>query len=361
MSMKTMGRAFPRRRFLRGATLLGAGALGGGGPLLAACGDSSSSSSSAGGGDGGLDALTTQLVWIKNVEFAGWWVALLDGHYTDEGIDPEFLPGDTAAAEAVVAGGGAPIGISGVTSRITDAIAEGSDFVIYGVQYQNSPDAILSLPDNPIQTPEDIVGKRIGVQEGAALDVDAILLLAGLPVEWEPVRVGFDPDPLVQGDVDGYFCYAINQPITLDLQGIDNVVVTLSDLGNRQYGNLLFGERRFVEENHDLLVRHTRATIRGWEINNADPELGLAASLEVGQDLALDEEQQRRQNEAQIPLMESDTTRERGLFWVDKEEIGGPIYEALGQTRRTDLPDVDRLVDVTILEDVLQSGPTVGS
>jgi ABC-type nitrate/sulfonate/bicarbonate transport system substrate-binding protein len=342
-----------RRRFLGGMTVTSLAVAGGG--LLAACGKPEEVAS----GGASLQPVTTQLIWIKNVEFAGWWLAQENGFYEEEGVDPSFLPAGDTSVEAIVAGGSAEVGTSAVLSRAIDAIGQGTDFVIFGAQYQDSPDGMLSLPDNPIRRPEDIIGKRIGVQEGVTQEVDAVLKLAGLPVDYEPVRVGFDPDPLIQGDVDGYFCFVINQPITLEKKGIPSVVVSLGELGYRQYGNVMISTREWADENHDALVGYMRATIRGWEANNSDPEQGLQASLKVGKDLGLDEEQQRRENELQIPLMRSDVVAQKGLFWVDKETIAGPMYDALLASGRTDLPDVDEIVDLSILEAVYEGKTTV--
>jgi ABC-type nitrate/sulfonate/bicarbonate transport system substrate-binding protein len=84
----TMRGPVPRRNFLLGmagtATMLGTSGL------LSGCGDDDSSSPGERNGSTNSRAtqgLTTQLVWIKNVEFAGWWIALQDGYYDDEGID----------------------------------------------------------------------------------------------------------------------------------------------------------------------------------------------------------------------------------------------------------------------------------
>ena len=52
--------------------------------------------------------------------------------------------------------------------------------------------------------------------------------------------------------------------------------------------------------------------------------------------------------QANVPLMQSDT----GLFSMDLEELGGPMYDALRASGREDLPDPATIVDLSILDEV---------
>ena len=76
-----MGSPFSRRRFLHTGMAGGAVLLGGGATLLSACGgDDDDDTSSSGSGEGFGD-LAVQLSWIKNIEFAGAYVADSEGYF----------------------------------------------------------------------------------------------------------------------------------------------------------------------------------------------------------------------------------------------------------------------------------------
>ena len=88
-------RPLDRRQFLHRGLAFSAGAVAlgaGGSTLLSACGSSSSSSGSDASPSGSASAaadygqLTYQLSWIKNVEFAGPYLADKNGYYTDAGF-----------------------------------------------------------------------------------------------------------------------------------------------------------------------------------------------------------------------------------------------------------------------------------
>jgi ABC-type nitrate/sulfonate/bicarbonate transport system substrate-binding protein len=180
----------------------------------------------------GVAALTTQFLWIKNVEYAGFFIADDGGYYRRAGIAPTFLAGgpNLPSVEAVVAAGRADVGFNDI-EKVTDAIAQGADFVVLGAVYQHGIGGILSLPQAPVRKPSDLVGKRIGIPAGAREYIDGILNVNHLPLQYTAVPVGFGPEPLLQGACDAYLCYIVNQPLILAARHIPYVVTSLDDLG----------------------------------------------------------------------------------------------------------------------------------
>jgi ABC-type nitrate/sulfonate/bicarbonate transport system substrate-binding protein len=323
-----------RRLFLAGSSAAVLGAAGGA-PARAA------------------DTVTTQLQWIKDVQNAGWWVADANGYFRDAGIEATMLAGgpNLASVEAIVAAGRADIGIDQL-ERVIDANNQGEDFVIFAALYQQDPAALLSLPKNPVRSAHDILGKRIGLQQGAQLYIDAIMKVNHLPPTYTDVVVGFDPQPLVEGACDAYLCFVTNQPLTLASRGIPAITATFDQLGYETYSDALFCTRDYLKKNRATLVRFVRALQRGWAANAQNPALAAHLATTVyGASLGLDEKQQLAVNRAQIPLMESAATRAHGRMWIDTARVTGPIYTTLRATGRTKLPPVDQLIDMSVLRD----------
>jgi len=340
-----------RRSFLRRGLAVSAGALALGSSLAQRAAVLAAAQS-----------LNVQLLWIKNVEFGGYWIGDDQGLYASEDVAPNFLAGGPdVIVENVVAGGGADVGITGGLGSVVDANAAGSDFVVFGSTYQTAPSGLVSLASNPVRTPQDLVGKRVGAQQGARTIIDAIFAINGLPSgQYTFVPVGFDPAPLVQGACDVYTCFITNQPLTLKDQGVDYVTVTYSSLGFPDYADVLYAKRGFIANNHDALVGFLRGSIRGWQANIQDPSRAVDLAVnKYGVDLALDPHQQAAENDAQIPLLQSDLTRARGLFWLDPDFVGGPVYKALTASGRTNLPPVDQLLDLSLLTDAFGGRTTL--
>lgn len=297
--------------------------------------------------------VTTQLQWIKDVQNAGWWIGDANGYFRAAGIESTTLAGgpNLASVEAVVAAGRADVGMDQF-ERVIDANAAGEDFVIFAALYQKNPAALLSLPAHPVHIARDLLGKRVGVQQGGKIYIDAIMAVNHLPPNYTEVVVGATPDALLQGACDAYLCFVTNQPLQLAERGIASVTATFDQLGFATYTDCLFCTRDYLKANHATLVRYTRALRRGWAESIRNP--GLAAHLAVtkyGADLGLDERKELATSRAQIPLLVSAQTREHGLLWIDKARVAGPVYTSMRATGRTALPPVDRLVDTSILID----------
>ena len=357
-----------RRDLLRSAAIAGGVVVLPSG-LLAACGgDDEGGSAAAGDEGGGTTSIRYQLDWIKNSQFAGFYMADANGHWTDEGVSVELLPGaDVASHEAVVAGGGAEMGTSSFLSRIVDAVNSGSALVVVGAGLQQSPIGLMSMAENPVLSAEDILGKRIGLQEGATNEIRLILELNGLdPDDWTEVPVGFNPGPLLQGEVDAYYAYLTSQPLTFEARGLVNGedfhTVSFQDLGWYQYGMLAITPREYLDANRDAVVGFMRGLITGWEEAIADPAEGVRLAVEeYGADLGLDPDVETGQLNAQIPLMQSELTAEKGLYQIDLDLLAGPMYEALEKGGRDTLPEPEVLVDISVLEDVYEGKTSLSS
>jgi hypothetical protein len=83
-----------------------------------------------------------------------------------------------------------------------------------------------------------------------------------------------------------------------------------------------------------------RGEIRGWQQVIADPALGAQLTVDVyGKDLGLAKAEQQESSAATNALMESDVTRQHGLFWMTPETIGETIATlAVGKIKAT--PDM---------------------
>jgi len=339
-----MSHSISRREFIRrGSTL--AAAVGIVGPLAACSGGSSSESGPSNA------TINVQLKWLKNAESAGFWIADDAGYYRDQTLTPNFIAGgpNIATTTPIVAGGRADIAEEQLLT-VVDAISQGEDFVVIGTVFQTNPLGILSLPKAPVLTARDLVGKRVGMQQGAKEQVDALLKVNGLETNYEVVPVGFDPAPLVEGACDAYTCFVTNQAVALEQKGVAHIATTFGAMGLPSYSDVLFAKRSWLNQNRDAVVRWLRGSIKGWERNVQDPALGARLSVQkYGLSLGLQQDQQELQNKMQVSLIQSDLTREKGLLYVSKEELAGPIYKGFEAAGRANLPSPDQVIDTSFL------------
>jgi ABC-type nitrate/sulfonate/bicarbonate transport system substrate-binding protein len=353
-----------RRTLLRRGAIGGAGAmlLAGGGmsALLAACGSSSKSPSSSGTttpGKADLGELSFQLSWIKNVEFAGEYFADTNGYYSDEGFSKVTLisGGAGIAQDAAVASGKAFVCISApdITSA---AIKNGAELVTIGAQYQKNPFCVMSLAETPINTPQGMIGKKIGVQPTNEAVWNSFLKANKIdPSSIKKTVVQFDPQPLVNKEVDGWFSFVTNEPNLLKVKGVDTVTFLLADYKYPLVSETYVVKKSALTDKRDEIKAMFRADIKGWQNNVKDPAGGAKLAVnKYGKELGLTVEEQTLESKAENLLIATHDTRANGLFTITDELIDENISTLA--VAGIDITKAD-LFDLSVLKEVYDENP----
>lgn len=318
-----------RRQLLRrGAGVAGAVALFGAAPgILSACSKSTTSTSPS--TSPGLTKASLQLVYLENVQFGGSLYALNKGYYADAGIDMTLLPGGpNLSPEPLVVAGTATVGISH-TAEIIQAINNGADLKVIGAGFQKNPTCITSRASAPIMTPQQMVGKKIGVSASNTPIWQSFLkannmTAAGINV----VTVGFDPTSLASGEIDGLMAFEVNEPIALKLAGTPTYSFLLNDF------NYPLMEDMYICRGADLADAAKRKVIdgimagesRGWGDFIANPDGAAALAVnDYGKSLGLSLPQQQLQAEGEVAFVSDADTTAHGMFWMTDAKIAGTI------------------------------------
>ncbi len=307
----------------------------------------------------GFGELSVQFSWIKNAEFAGEYFADNSGYYQEAGFSSvNFIAGPTATT-AVVLSGDVLVGLSdaiAVTPVITE---EGAPLKIIGATYQKSPFTILSLKDGAnIQTPQDLIGKRIGVQAGGNETLfDALLAANGIDAsEVTKVPVEYDPAPLVNGEVDGFLAYITNESITVQNLGFEVTNLLFADNGLPFVAEAFVVTQDSIDNRREELKAFLWATIRGWKDAIANPDEGARLAVEIyGKDLGLDIKKEQQQSRAQNELLVvTDETKANGLLTISPalQELNIQTLARAGYTITA-----DQLFDMSLLEEVYAEHP----
>ncbi|MDX1890135.1 ABC transporter substrate-binding protein [Mycolicibacterium sp. 050158] len=350
--------ALPRRGFLRTAALAGF-ALGGAGLASACGGGGSSGQSSKSPSDGSrFGTVAVQLSWIKNIEFAGEYFALDKGYYKDAGFGQVDLVAGGAAGTGVEAGldtGKIWIGMS-APQLTAPAVLNGLPAKIVGATYQKNPFAIVSSAAKPIITPQDMVGRKIGVQDSNQLVFGALLDANGIDAKSiTVVPAQFDPTPLANGEVDGWVSYVTNEPITLAAKGFANHAMLFADYKLPLVAETFTVKQDTIDNERDKLKAFLLAEIRGWKDAVADPaESARLAAQVYGKDQNLDVAEQIEEAKAQVGLVVSEDTKTNGLFTMTKSLIDENI--AALKAAKLDIAAAD-LFDLSVLEEVYTEHP----
>lgn len=174
--------------------------------------------------DNQLQAVTLQLKWKHQFQFAGYYAALDKGFYRDAGFDVQISEHEGARSPLeVLLDGDAAFAVSG--SDIVITRAQGKPVVALATVYQHSPYAFLVRGDSGIERIGDLAGRRIMIGKGfqdAALQ--ATLKRSGLTEDdYQRIPISFNVKYNTQGMSRGRLLYEASasreliQPLLVDI------------------------------------------------------------------------------------------------------------------------------------------------
>ncbi|WP_236967003.1 ABC transporter substrate-binding protein [Microbacterium aurantiacum] len=322
---------------------------------LAGCAGTAGTSTSSGAAGEDRD-LSVQLSWILNEQFSPDYLADANGYNTAAGLGQvTLIPGPSNGVGELLAGS-ANIAITDIVS-IGAAIAnEGAPLKVIGAGLQRNPYTLVSLASSGIETPADLVGRRIGVQDGNTALIAAFLQANGIDESQVTiVPVQYDPAPLANGEVDAFVAYLTNEPITLSMQGLDVANLSLADNGMPFVGQVIAVTNDEIATHRADLEAFLEAKVRGWNDFAADPQVGVDLALsQYGKDLDLDPQKAILSAEQIIELATSDDTAANGMLTVS-EDLQDSTITSLQRAGIT-ISAAD-LFDLSLLEEVYADHP----
>jgi NitT/TauT family transport system substrate-binding protein len=300
-----------------------------------------------------------QLGWVPGGNQVGEIVAKRLGYYEQEGIDLRIQPGGpNIDGVAIVASGRFETGEISSSPSIMLAVSEGLPIKCIAVGLQQHPYTFFSLKKKPVRTPQDMIGKRIGIQSTGMVLLKA--LLAKNKIAESQVRIvpiGADMMPLLSGQVDAVTGWQTNTTALKPL-GADRVDLRLWDTGVRLYALPYYTTTDTLNAHPDTVSRFLKATARGWIYANGHRD--QAVDLLVKEYPNLNRADERVAIDSLMGYAFDQTTRTQGWGTMDpqvwEEQIA--MYGQLGQFRAHQ-PKVEDVMTMDVLKATHSSRLTV--
>ncbi|WP_449395443.1 ABC transporter substrate-binding protein [Devosia riboflavina] len=294
-----------------------------------------------------------QLSWLHSVQFGGSYIAKSKGYWSEAGLNVALNPGGpNAPVDPAVVTGQALIGIS-AADYASASVEQGAPFKIIGVAMQKNPFVIASLPANPVNSPADLVGKRIGMALANTPVLQALCTINNVDInQIEIVPTQYDAAPLIANQVDCLLCWETDLPVAMAIKGVESVTMLMADHGYAVHSQTYIATDDSIANRRSDLIALMRGEVRGWDDYKADPKAAAALTLEMYPGQGLDLPTQELQAERQVPLMFSALTDEFGFGWFTDETVAQNV-ETLGLLGRSVTAD---LWDRSILEEVHAQG-----
>ena len=258
------------------------------------------------------------LGYIPNVQFAPFYVAIDQGYFADENIEVELEHGfetdflkllGTNERQFIIASG----------EQVILGRAQGLPVTYAAAWYQKFPVVIFAPVEAGIKTPEDLIGKKVGIPGlfGASyIAWKGLVYATGIPEDQVQLEsIGFTQASAVrEGVVDAANDYAANGPVQFQLAGEDVDVIVVDDYIKLPANGLVTNETVMAEQ-PQLVEGMVRAILRGIRFTLDNPDEAFEISLKAVPEAAQEREVNRAIFDASLPFWTPPA--ERGVGYTD--------------------------------------------
>ncbi|MBZ0318853.1 MAG: ABC transporter substrate-binding protein [Anaerolineae bacterium] len=290
--------------------------------LLAACGGKEDDQDSGAPAAEKTPATITLMLGLPQIKYAGVYAAVSHGYFTDENLTVELqysTPTD-GSDPTVDFSSPFPVGepIFGVlpAEMLLQMRQAGNDIMAVLTLIQRDSRGIISTTDNPINTPADLVGKRLLILPGTADITNIFLTTVGIDpnditmVDGGNAGVATLVSQIVSGEVDG-FVFSIEGEAQLNGLGLQTNRLAFYDYGVLSYHNIFYTSREMIELHPDVVQRFVNALLRGMQYSIDHPDEIAAQFVEDYADVIhpLQVSVQDEGMRSIIPLMQTATSK----------------------------------------------------
>jgi diguanylate cyclase (GGDEF)-like protein/PAS domain S-box-containing protein len=218
-----------------------------------------------------LDAVTLQLKWQHQFQFAGYYAAKEKGFYKEAGLDVTIVEA-TAGMDATqeVLAGRAQFGVG--TSELILNRYRGAPVLVLGVIFQHSPLALVTLKKSGIDNIHQLVDRKVMIEPNSS-ELFAYLQREGFTQKaFQLQNHSMDLNDLIAGRIDAMSIY-----VTDELFLLKQKKQPYNLFSPRMSGIDFYGDNFFTTEsqltNHPQRVQAFReATLRGWRYAMQHPD-----------------------------------------------------------------------------------------
>jgi NitT/TauT family transport system substrate-binding protein len=229
------------------------------------------------------EAVTVQLKWVTQAQFAGYYVAEKQGFYKDAGLDVTIKPGGPdIAPPQVIAGGGADVIIDWMPSALASR-EKGVPLVNIAQPFKRSGMMLTCRKETGITKPEDFKGKTLGVWfYGNEYPFLSWMSQLGIPTTGgadgvNVLKQGFNVDPLLQKQADCISTMTYNeywQVIEAGVKPDDLVVFKYEDQGvaTLEDGLYVLEDKLKDPAFVTTMAKFVKATMKGFDWAREHPD-----------------------------------------------------------------------------------------
>jgi NitT/TauT family transport system substrate-binding protein len=275
------------------------------------------------------DKVTLNINWFFLGDHSPYFVATDKGWYKEENLEVNIVPGKGSADVAKkIDVGSAEFGIVD-TGVLIVARAQGAKVKVVSMLFDKSPYCMFMHKDSGINSPKDLVGKKIGAPPG---DAQRTIFPALATVHnFDAGKVTFvniAPEAkyaaLAARQVDVIFDFYSGAPLLYKAVPQEQIkFMMFADLGVDVYSNAIVVRDAYVKENPGMIKRFVKASLKGWEFTLKNPEEAINIMAKYRPDI--DKPIFLTNLKLIIDLFRTNRYKQNGVGWVEEKKMADSI------------------------------------
>lgn len=301
-----------------------------------------------------------QLGWLASNNNIGEVVAKHMGYFEEEKLNVVIQPGGPSIdGVAIVASGRNEIGQVSSSPSLMLAASQKIPVKCFATVLQQHPYTFFSLEKKPIRKPQDMVGKKIGIQATGKILLSALLKKHNIPEkDVEVVVIGSDFAPLLTGQADAVTGWLTS---TTAIKGLGQPPVTLRlwDAGVQLYALPLYATKDTLEKKPAMLAGFLKGLAKGYEYTQKNPDKAVDLLVKEYPNFKRDDELEGIKVLLQFAFNANTKANGWGAFdpkvWQDQISL----YDELKQFT-AGAPKLDDVITMSILDATKDARPKIG-
>lgn len=212
--------------------------------------------------------------WTAQAQFAGYYMALEKGFYSDLGLDVSIIHMSANSVKSAV--DYLDDGTVDIISNqlLTGIFARNSGVHLVNVLQTSQNNTLMCVSHNPIKSFRDLDGKKVGVWKAGHGEIAEIYASDySLSIGWFNFNKGVNL--FISKAVDATLCYSYNEYLSLLFAKGEipaENVIRFADMGYNYPEDGLFVLEKYLKKNKDVVDKFKEASKKGWEYARANRE-----------------------------------------------------------------------------------------
>lgn len=242
-----------------------------------------------------LTEINLVLDWTPNTNHTGFYVAVNEGFYEEEGLKVNIVQPPEDGATTMVASGQAQFGID-FQDYLPPVFTSEEKIPITAVAalIQHNTSGIISLKEDNINTPKDLEGKNYATWD---LPVEKAMMQNIVEADGGDFsKVNLIPEYVeneaaaLQQDIDAIWVYYAWAGISTKQAGLDTNMIYFKDITPEfdYYSPVIVSNTDWLADNAEVAKAFLRATKKGYEYAINDPDAAAEILVKQVPELSID-------------------------------------------------------------------------